>query len=235
MFSEEDMQVFSKSKICVIGCGGLGGYIIEMLARIGIGEITVIDGDTFCENNLNRQIISKENNIGNYKVLEAKKRVEEINSTIKINPIINFISPENIEKLIVGHNLIIDALDNIETRMMLCSKAKQLEIPYIYGAIAGWYGQVSTIFPEDNTLEYIYKSKITKGKEKELGNPSFTPAMVASMQVSEAIKVILKKGNYLRNKLLYIDLLNNEFEIIDFWNKLKNKQQQFLSNLVLFV
>lgn len=216
MFTEEDMKVFSQSKVCVVGCGGLGGYIVEMLARLGIGEITIIDGDTFCENNLNRQIISKESNIGKSKALEAKKRIEEINSTIKINSLPEYINNENTEKMVEGHHVIIDALDNIETRIMLCNKAKILKIPYIYGAIAGWYGQVSTIFPEDNTLDYIYKSNGTKGKEKELGNPSFTPATVASIQVSEAVKVILKKGDYLKNKLLYIDLLNNEFEIIEF-------------------
>lgn len=216
MFTDEDMKIFQKTKVCVIGCGGLGGYIIEMLSRIGIGEISIVDGDTFCENNLNRQLISKEKNIGESKALEAKKRVEEINSNIKINALVEYINEENIDKILKGQDIVIDALDNIETRKLLGNSAKKNKVPYIYGAIAGWYGQVSTIFPEDNTLDYIYKNKIIRGKEKELGNPSFTPGVIASMQVSEAIKVILNKKNYLRNKLLYIDLLNNEYEIIEF-------------------
>ncbi len=216
MFTDEDMKIFQKTKVCVIGCGGLGGYIIEMLSRIGIGEISIVDGDNFCENNLNRQLISKEKNIGESKALEAKKRVEEINSNIKINALVEYIDKENVDRILEGQDIVIDALDNIETRKLLGNSAKKNKIPYIYGAIAGWYGQVSTIFPEDNTLDYIYKNKITRGKEKDLGNPSFTPGVIASIQVSEAIKVILNKKNYLRNKLLYIDLLNNEYEIIEF-------------------
>ena len=107
MFTDEDMKIFQKTKVCVIGCGGLGGYIIEMLSRIGIGEISIVDGDNFCENNLNRQLISKEKNIGESKALEAKKRVEEINSNIKINALVEYIDKENVE-LSNGQELSID-------------------------------------------------------------------------------------------------------------------------------
>lgn len=216
MLSDNDMKKLNNSKVCVVGCGGLGGYIIEMLARIGIGEITVVDGDVFSDNNLNRQLMSKESNIGKAKVEEAKKRVEEINSTVKINPINAYIDITTAKEILEGHELVIDALDNIDTRIMLQKEASKLNLPYIYGAIAGWYGQVSTIFPEDNTLDYIYKAKVEKGKEKELGNPSFTPGIIAGVEVSEAIKVLLNKGDCLSKKVLYIDLLNNEYEIIEF-------------------
>jgi len=216
MLSNEDITKLNNSKVCVVGCGGLGGYIIEMLARIGIGEITIVDGDVFSDNNLNRQLMAKENNLGKSKVEEAKKRVEVINSTIKINMLNQYIDLDNAKEILEGHEIVIDALDNIDTRIMLQKEAIKLNLPYIYGAIAGWYGQVSTIFPEDNTFDYIYKAKIEKGKEKELGNPSFTPAIVAGVEVSETIKVLLNKGECLRKKILYIDLLNNEYEIIEF-------------------
>lgn len=216
MLSDIDMEKLNDSKVCVIGCGGLGGYIIEMLSRIGVGEITIVDGDIFSDNNLNRQLISNEGNLGKSKVEECKKRIEKINSTIKIKPLNLFIDSNNAKEILEGQDLVIDALDNISTRLMLQKEASKLNLPYIYGAIAGWYGQVSTIFPEDNTFDYIYKGKIENGKEKELGNPSFTPAIVAGIEVSEAIKVLLNKGELLRKKILYIDLLNNEYEIIEF-------------------
>lgn len=216
MLSNEDITKLNNSKVCVVGCGGLGGYIIEMLARIGIGEITIVDGDVFSDNNLNRQLMAKENNLGKSKVEEAKKRVEVINSTIKINMLNQYIDLDNAKEILEGHEIVIDALDNIDTRIMLQKEAIKLNLPYIYGAIAGWYGQVSTIFPEDNTFDYIYKAKLEKGKEKELGNPSFTPAIVAGVEVSETIKVLLNKGECLRKKILYIDLLSNEYEIIEF-------------------
>jgi len=97
---------------------------------------------------------------------------------------------------------------------MLQKVCEKLEIPMIYGAIAGWYGQVSTILPGDRTLEKIYRADA--GIESELGNPSFTPATVASIQVAEGLKVLLGKPEILSKKMLYIDLLNQEYETIEF-------------------
>ncbi|NMR95787.1 HesA/MoeB/ThiF family protein, partial [Vibrio parahaemolyticus] len=87
MLSMEENESLSKYKGCVIGCGGLGGYIIELLARLGIGTISAVDGETFEETNLNRQLFSTMNNLGQNKALAAKLRVNEINPLVKVNSI----------------------------------------------------------------------------------------------------------------------------------------------------
>lgn len=212
----EENEVLRKSKVCVVGCGGLGGYIIEMLVRIGVGEITVIDNDVFDETNLNRQVLSDEDNIGKRKAFVAKTKMEKINSGVKINPVFEYLDRSNAKKLLKDHQVIIDALDNIPSRLILQTTANFLKLPMVHGAIASWYGQVSTIYPGDNTLDKIYgKHDISFGIEKELGTPSFTPALVSSIQVSEVVKILIGRGELLRNKLLYIDLLNLDFEILD--------------------
>ena len=128
-------------------------------------------------------------------------------------PVVSFITPDNCEEIIAGHDIIVDALDNISVRKLLEKNCEELNIPLVYGAIAGWYGYVSTIMPGDRTIEKLYPGEMEKGAEQELGNPSFTPALVASIEVAEIVKVLLGKGNILSKKLLTIDLLAQEYEI----------------------
>lgn len=207
--SESEQSLLLKSSVCVAGCGGLGGYSIELLARIGIGKITVIDGDIFDETNLNRQLLSKESNIGINKALSAKKRIKQINPEIECTAIETFLNENNAEELINGHDVVIDALDDIPSRFILQSACKKISIPMIHGAVEDWYGQVSTIFPNDDTLQKIYSGNLEKTKIS--GTLAFAPPIISSIQVSEAVKVIIKRGTLLRYKLLVVDLLDQTF------------------------
>lgn len=213
--SKEENTLLRQSKVCVVGCGGLGGYIIEMLGRIGVGTITAVDGDVFEESNLNRQILADENTIGLSKAKVAKERMAIVNSDINIIPIVDFIDESNAEGILSGHKVIIDALDNIPSRLILQDACEKLQLPLVHGAIAGWYGQVSTILPGDFTLNKIYGENTSKGVEKELGNPSFTPALISSIQVSEVVKLLINRGDLLRNKLLFINTLEQEYNVIN--------------------
>lgn len=210
----EENEKLKTFKVCVVGCGGLGGYIIEMLGRLGIGKLTVIDYDCFDETNLNRQLLSKVDTLGHNKALESKKRMENINPYIQVTAIQEKLTKNNGEDYLKGHDVIVDAVDSISTRLLIQTITSKLDIPMVHGAIAGWYGQVSTIFPGDDTLNCIYRNRSAKGIERDLGNPSFSPALVASIQVSEIIKVLIKRGELLRNKLLSIDLLEHEYTVI---------------------
>ena len=89
-FTPEENRRMKDFKICVIGCGGLGGHIIEMLARLGVGQITAVDGDVFDETNLNRQLLSKESLIGKEKALAAEDRIREVNSEVRVNPVVAY-------------------------------------------------------------------------------------------------------------------------------------------------
>ena len=213
--SSKENENLKSFKVCVVGCGGLGGYLIEMLGRLGIGSITAVDGDIFDESNLNRQLLSDVPSLGAPKALKAQERMRLVNPMITVNPIVQRLTPENGKVILQDHHLVIDALDNIPSRMTVQDIAEALNIPMVHGAIAGWYGQVTTILPGDRTLNHIYPVDTIKGIEQTLGNPSFTPALIASIQVSEALKILIGRGELLRKKILYLNLLDNEYEIID--------------------
>ena len=210
--SEAEQELLKTKKAAVIGCGGLGGYVAEFLARIGFGHLTLIDGDVFAASNLNRQLYSLETNLGKSKTLEAKKRILEIRSDLSIGVFDVLLDDKNAGELLKGHDILIDALDNVKTRLLVEKAANTLGIPLVHGAVEGWCAQVSTVFPGDFTVSTLYQIN------REFERPSvlaFTPAFCASLQVAEAVKVALNKGNTLRKKLLTVDIRNGSFDIIE--------------------
>ncbi len=216
IISASDQKTLFHSSVAVIGCGGLGGYVVEELARLGVGRIAVIDHDVFEEHNLNRQLFSSPANLDTAKVEAAAKRIGEINPAVTLVPIQTAFSPENGVDLLGGYQVAVDALDSIQVRLELADVCTAMNIPLVHGAIAGWFGHVATQFPGDDTVQAIYRSwKAGKGIEQTLGNPSFTPAVVASLEVAEVCKLLLGHGTLLRRRQLMIDLLSMEMHIID--------------------
>jgi molybdopterin/thiamine biosynthesis adenylyltransferase len=216
LMTQDEITALKEKRVCVVGCGGLGGYIVEMLSRMGVGKITAIDGDVFDETNLNRQLLSEEALIGFSKAEAAKTRIQKVNSEVEVVAKAVFLREDNAEALIAGHDVVVDALDNISTRRILEKACSACEIPLIHGAIAGWYGQVTTIMPGSGVFSKLYPETAEKGIETELGNPAFTPALVASIQVSETLKLLLEKGEPLVGRLLTLNLLDHEYQIFEF-------------------
>jgi len=205
-----------QSKVAIIGAGGLGGTILELLTRMGIGKLIIADKDIIVDSNLNRQVLSNETNLGQIKTEAAVKRVKEINSSVEIIGHSVFINSDNVKKIIEGAEVVIDALDNLPSRFVLQKACRDLKIPLIHGAIAGFNGQLTTIFPEDKGLELIYgsnKDLPEHGSEVTLGAPTVTPALIASLEAQEVIKILLKRGKLFRNKLLYLDIEEGTIEI----------------------
>ncbi|HEY6871808.1 MAG TPA: HesA/MoeB/ThiF family protein [Geobacteraceae bacterium] len=206
-----------RSTVAVIGCGGLGGYVIEELARLGVGTIIAIDPDVFEEHNLNRQLLSTPGTLGWAKVDAAAARVADINPAVTLVPVQAAYTPENGEELLHSARVIVDALDSIPARLALAKTCTALGIPMVHGAIGGWYGQVATQFPGDDTVQKLYSRWVEgKGVEQQLGNPSFTPAVVASIEVAEVCKILLGAGEILRNRKLSVNLLEMTFEEVLF-------------------
>ena len=213
MFNIAQQLVFCRSHVAVIGCGGLGGYVIEQLARLGVGKITAIDPDVFEEHNLNRQILSSPKLLGVPKVDAALARINDINPAILLVPLPQLFNQENGAKLLEGADVVVDAVDNVAARMALGDVCSCLGVPLVHGAIAGWFGHISTQFPGDKTLDKLYgRSDNSPGIERHLGNPSFTPGVAASFEVAEVCKILLGEGELLRNRKLHLDLLAMEVE-----------------------
>lgn len=212
--SLEEQDLLSKKRVLIVGCGGLGQYIASMLCRIGIGCITIIDPDKFDESNLNRQQYCFTQNIGKYKVTETKKYLNKINPLVEIIAVRSRFNNDNATDLIRNNDIVIDALDSIKDRLFLQNECKVNNVILVSGAIGGWYGQVIVIKPGDDTLSKIFTDVEQTGIEVELGNPSFTPVLIASIEVSETIKILLGKQYLESSIILYIDLLNLDFEKI---------------------
>ena len=208
-----------ESCVAVVGAGGLGGTIIELLARQGIGHIIVIDNDRFAEQNLNRQLMSTEKSLGEYKALEAAKRVALINSAVIVTTVLKRLTRKNAASLLRGATVVADGLDNLPSRFAVESACKALGVPLVHGTIAGFCGQLTTIFPEDAGLRCIYGSSERfpeRGIEARIGNPSATPAVIAAWQVQEIVKIITGIGKPLRNCLLLLDMMEDVADRIEF-------------------
>ena len=210
----EEQDFLMQKSVCIIGCGGLGGGVIENLVRMGVGKLTVVDGDVFDETNLNRQVFSNENNIGKCKAEEVAAQISMINSETEVQPITTLLDQTNVEEIIANHDIVVDALDNIVARLTLEKACEELNMPFVHGAINGWNGQVAVVMPGSKIISKLYES--VDCDNETATNPSFTPAVVSAIQAAEVIKVLLDKEEALINKLLIIDLLNHEYEVITF-------------------
>jgi molybdopterin/thiamine biosynthesis adenylyltransferase len=141
--------------------------------------------------------------------------MEAVNSDVCVTAISEFITEENCDSIIKGHDIMIDALDNIAARRIIEEAAQRLGVPLVHGAIGGWYGQVSVIMPGARLFDKIYGGSPDKEMKNKMGNLPFTAAATASVQAAEAVKILLGRGSPLTGKLLTLDLLSNEYEIFE--------------------
>ena len=208
--TEAECTLLRTKKVLVVGCGGLGGHIIDQLLRIGVGSIRAVDGDTFDASNLNRQLLSDMSKLGTAKAQAAAHWAAAVNPDVALEAVETFLTVENARELVSGCDIVMDALDNIGSRKVLAAACEAENTPYVYGAIQGWVAQAAISLPGDKLIETLYPEGISIGDKSVL---SFTPAMCASLQVSLCIKYLT--GHPVINKqIYYMDLLNQEFEII---------------------
>ena len=221
--TRSEQERFKDAKITVIGCGGIGGETIEMLARMGIGELVLVDKDAFDLSNLNRQTLASIGDLGLDKSAVAKEKVRLINPYVKVTTFNEHVDQTNIDKVIGDSNIIIDALDNVLTRVIVSRAAKEKGIPYIHGAIHGTLGQITVFLPnsektyeemfnlpslgKDLTKETIEALKgVTSGVPPVIGP---TPNMIGCLEAFEAYKIITGVGKVtVAPKILTFDLLD---------------------------
>ena len=221
--TRSEQQRFKDSKITVIGCGGIGGETIEMLARMGIGELVLVDEDAFDLSNLNRQTLASLADVGLDKSAVAKEKVRLINPYVKVTNYSEHVDGSNIDKIIGDSDIVIDALDNVLTRVIVSRKAKEKGIPYIHGAIHGTLGQITVFLPEnDKTYEEMFNlpsqgkeltedtidalKHVTSGVPPVIGP---TPNLIGCLEAMEAFKVITGVGKVtVAPKILTFDLLD---------------------------
>ena len=206
--SEEECRALRARHVAVIGCGGLGGYLIELMARAGVGAITAVDGDVFELSNLNRQLLSEVSLLGINKARAAADRVARINPEVQILAKEVFLDGENAEELICGCDAVLDGLDSIPARKILAEACAKAGIPCVYGAVAGWVAQAGISLPGDGLIETLYPDGDVAARQSVL---SFTPALCASLQAALCVKLLT--GRPVETGTVYhFDLLHQEFE-----------------------
>ena len=208
--SEAECAVLREKTVAVIGCGGLGGYLIEYLTRIGIGSIRCVDGDVFEESNLNRQLLSAPSLLNTSKANAAAERVSAINPQVQAAAYPVFLDETNARELIAGCDAVLDALDNIAARKILAKACSDANIPLIYGAIQGWVAQAAVCMPGDGLMNILYPEDVRIQDKSVL---SFAPALCAAMQAALCIKLLTGRPVE-PGKLHYADLLFEEYEQI---------------------
>ena len=210
--TEKECTILREKRILVVGCGGLGGHIIDQLARIGIGSLRVVDGDVFEESNLNRQLLSSVPLLGISKARAATEHIARVNPEIAVEAVEAFLTEENAAELLEDCDVVLDALDNIPSRKILAAACENAGIPYVYGAIQGWVAQAAISMPGDQLIEALYPDEIEISDKSVL---SFTPALCASLQTSLCVKYLVGRPVE-TGTVYYFDLLNLEYETIPF-------------------
>jgi molybdopterin/thiamine biosynthesis adenylyltransferase len=217
-FSLADQTALLQARVGVVGLGGLGGTVTEILSRLGVGRLTLIDGDRFEDSNLNRQLLCTCEQLGTPKADAARQRVGQTNPSVSVIICMDFLTPENAGNLLTGSDVVVDCLDNLRTRFQVEDACRRLGCPLVSAAVAGSSGHVTTIFPEDTGLRLIYgepQNAPLKGAETALGTVPHAVTFLAALECAEVVKVVLKKGSLLRHKLLVADLMDGIVEVMN--------------------
>lgn len=230
VFTEEEQEILRTTPVVIMGSGGLGGTIIEQFVRAGFEQLTIIDQDVFDETNLNRQIRSNLDTIGKSKVEITKAAAEKINPDVNITGYDLTIDPSNIAEVFEGNKVLVDAVDNVYTRVMISREAKRQGITFVHSAVDKTSGQLSVFEPESKTYEELFRLK-SFGKDLEESKDyllslsakkpqvlGITPAIFGSLEVNETIKYVLGRDNVvLAPKVLQWDIFDiSSFRITEF-------------------
>ena len=213
-FGEEGQQKLLDSKVLVVGVGGLGSVATLYLTAAGVGTIGLMDNDVVALHNLQRQVLYREDEIGQPKVELAVKTLGRLNSQVKLIPYPYFLTQENAANIIKDYDIVIDCTDNYPARYLINDTCATLWKPFIYGSIGDTKGQLAvlnyqppcanyrTLFP--NEAELIAQGNVNKGVMGVL------PSVIASLQVNEVVKMITGTGKVLKDTLFMIDLATME-------------------------
>jgi adenylyltransferase/sulfurtransferase len=216
-FGEEGQKKLADSSVLVIGVGGLGSAVCTYLTAAGIGKLRMIDADVVSLHNLQRQVLYRENQVGNSKVLEAANQLRLLNSTVKIEPIHAYFCGENAVELIQDIDIVVDATDNFKTRYLINDVCVGLDKVFVYGAICEFSGQLAVFnYKKGATYRCLFPDEeaIIDSQKQVVGVLGVLPSVVGSLQANEVIKLITQCGEILADKLLCINLLNNQSQLL---------------------
>jgi len=202
------------AKVAVAGVGGLGCPASIYLAAAGIGKIVLLDNERFEFSDLNRQILGWEKDIGRFKAEVAKEKLEALNSGIEVKAAFVEITKDNVQNVMEDVDVVVDGQDNWKTRFILNEYCVTHNVPFVHAGVSALHGQITTIVPSEGPcLRCIFpKDPPEREKIPVLGA---TPALFASLQVMETIKLITGIGRPLVGRMLFVDGREMIFETME--------------------
>jgi molybdopterin/thiamine biosynthesis adenylyltransferase len=206
------------ARACLIGVGGLGAPVATKLVGMGIGSLRIVDRDIVSRSDLHRQHLYDADCVGLPKVEIARQKLNKLNPDVKLDPIPESLNTYNAEEIISGMDVVIDGLDRPEPRYLVNRTCNQLKIPYVFGAAIEAFGNVSTLMPGQTFCLECFMPGLRDEDLPVCGVVGVHPSVlgiVSSIQVSEAVRLIIGQEPKLFNKLLYIDLREFEFNILE--------------------
>lgn len=209
----EGQKRLGRSKAVVIGCGALGTYALSFLVRAGVGQVTVVDRDIIDLSNLQRQALFNETDVGRPKAKVAEEKLRAINSEIQIHGTVADVNYANIQSLIRGATVVLDATDNMDTRFLINDACVKLGIPWVYAGAVGVTGMVMAVVEDGPCLRCIFRSLPQPGQLPTcdtVGIVNTLPSAVASIEVTEAFKMML--GEEPIKELMVMDLWQGELQ-----------------------
>jgi adenylyltransferase/sulfurtransferase len=217
-FGMKGQEKLKQSHVVVAGLGGLGCAASLYLTCSGVGHVTLLDCDCVELSNLNRQVLHYEEDIGERKPFSVAQKLAKLNSSIEVTPVFKKITERNAREIVKGANLVIDGMDNFKTRFILNEACVAEGIPFIHGGVHGLFGEITTILPgKTPCLSCIFPEvPHRKGPFPVFG---VTPALIAILQVTEAIKLLAGFGSLLTGKMLFF---NGETMDFTFCNLVRN-------------
>lgn len=231
ILNKKEQLKLKNSMITVIGCGGIGGAVIEMLARMGAYNLKIVDKDQFDISNINRQLMSSMDKIGQSKTEVTSEVVASINPDIKVETFNTELNKENVLDIISKSNVVVDALDNLKARIIASRCAMDQKIPFVHGAIHGTMGQLTTFTSQTPTYEETFKlSSHNKSLSEEVMNEveklakavppviGPVPNIVGCLQAFEVVKILTGRGKVIAApEVLIFDLLKkDQFTTVEF-------------------
>ena len=216
-FDSACQEKLLNAKVLVVGAGGLGAPVLLYLTAAGIGSIVVVEDDKVARHNLQRQILYKWEEVDEDKIDKATIRVKELNPECKITKHKTRWSSNNAYEIAKDCDVIVDCTDNYESRLLTDEVSVELKIPFVYGAINNWEGQVA-VFNYNGGKKYTDTFNLgncADSSKNPVGVIGVLPGVTGSMQAAEVIKIISGQGEVLSDKLLVFSLKHNSYNVLN--------------------
>ena len=214
-FGPGGQRLLGAADVLVVGAGALGTVASLYLGAAGTGRLTIVDFDSIDETNLQRQLSYTEGDVGRPKAATLAAKVRAANSSIGVEAVCRRLTAENLPQMVAGRSVVLECSDNPATKYAVTDACEAAGVPYVFGGIAQYRGQVFAWQPGSVRYREVFPDESDYLPASEGGVLATVPGIVGSIQATEAIKIVARLGSPLFNRLLLVDALAPSFTILD--------------------